>query len=74
MTDLSKPVRRRTHQTVRDGRKPRRLVVTLHPSGILGLRLERSRREETIPLEFCYFAAVKSRVLRERAEKRKGKT
>jgi hypothetical protein len=72
MTDLQKAVRRRTTQTVHDG-GARRLVVTLHPSGILGLRLERSRREETIPLEFCYFAAVKARVLRERAEKRRGK-
>ena len=72
MTDLNKPVRRRTQQSVRDGHRPRRIVVTLHPSGMLGLRLERSRREETILLEWCYFAAIKARVAQERAEK-KGK-
>ncbi len=73
MTDLNKPVRRRTSTSVRDGGRPRRIVVTLYPGDYLGLRQEGTRREETIALEAIYSAAVKARVLRERAEKRAAK-
>lgn len=70
MTDLNKPVRRRSAATFRDRSKRRRIVVTLYPAGFIGLRLERCRREETISLEGVYEAAVKSRVAHERAQKK----
>ncbi len=69
MTDLDKPVKRRSGFSVRDAGKMRRLVVTLYPHGFIGLRPEKTRREETIGLHAAYDAAVKMRVARERAER-----
>lgn len=70
-TTLHKPVKRRTNEavTIRDRSKWRKLVVTLYPAGHMGLRLEGTRREETILLECVYEQAVRSRVLRERMVK-----
>ena len=48
MTPLEKPVTRRSDEFYRDGSKFRRIVVTLHPAGFIGLRLEKCRYEETI--------------------------
>jgi hypothetical protein len=70
MTPLTKPVTRRSEATVRDRGRNRRLVVTLYPSGILGLRQERSRREETLTLEAAWSMAVKMRVAAEKREKK----
>ena len=69
MTDLNKPVTRRSGFHVRDAGKLRRIVVTLYPHGFIGLRPEKTRREETIGLHAAYDMAVKMRVARERAEK-----
>ena len=69
MTALSKPISRRSESTVRDQGRSRRLVATLYPSGTLGLRPERTRREELIPLEAVYQLAVKLRVRCEKREK-----
>lgn len=70
-TTLKKPVTRRTGEnvTVRDRSKWRKIVVTLYPAGFIGLRLEKTRREETITLEAVYERAIMSRVARERMEK-----
>lgn len=73
MTDATKPVTRRTPAAVRDAGRTRRLVVTIHPNGTLGLRPERTRREETITLEAIYSLAVKQRVAKEQADKKKAK-
>lgn len=62
-TKLKKPVTRSTEATVRDGGAPRNIIVTLYPNGVLGLRLARSRREETVGLDHVYLFAVKLRVL-----------
>lgn len=70
MTDLSKPVRRRSADYKRDGGKLRRVVVTLYPAGYIGLRLERTRREETLPITAAFDAAVKMRVAYERAQRK----
>ena len=72
MTDLHKPIKRRTDATVRDGGKARRIVVTLYPGNTIGLRQEKTRREELISIEAAYSLAVKMRVAKEQAEKRKG--
>ena len=71
MTPLKKAVRRRTEAPHRG----RRLVVTLMPGDVIGLRPERTRREEYVSLAALYDYAVKARVLSERAAKaaRKGR-
>lgn len=69
MTDLNKPVRRRSFELKRDAGKMRRIVVTLYPAGFLGLRLEKTRREEVLPLQAAYDVAVKMRVASEKSKK-----
>lgn len=74
-TTLSRPVTRRSDESkVRDCGQLRRLVITLYPDGMIGLRPERTRREEIIPLDAVYDLAVKARVRAEKAIKaaRKG--
>lgn len=71
MTPSTKPVRRLTSAFVRD-RGLRPLVATIHGS-VLILRAKGLRREEVLALDDAYAIAVKARVLRERAEKRKAK-
>jgi hypothetical protein len=71
-TPLKKAVTRRSEELMRDRSKFRRIVVTLYPAGFIGLRLEKCRREETLSLRAAYETAVKTRVLRERAERHKG--
>jgi hypothetical protein len=73
MTPLSRKVTRRSEETYRDRSKRRRIVVTLYPTGIIGLRLERTRQEETLPLIHAYETAVRARVAFERAQKAKKK-
>jgi hypothetical protein len=73
MTPLKKAVTRRSEELMRDRSKFRRIVVTLHPTGFIGLRLEKCRREETLSLRAAYETAVQTRVMRERTERRKGK-
>jgi hypothetical protein len=74
MTPLKKAITRRSEELYRDRSKFRRIVVTLHPAGFIGFRLEKCRREETLSLRAAYETAVRTRVLRERAELRKGKS
>jgi hypothetical protein len=69
MTPLKKSVTRRSEELYRDRSKFRRIVVTLHPAGFIGLRLEKCRHEETLSLRAAYETAVKTRVMRERAER-----
>jgi hypothetical protein len=73
MTPLKKAVTRRSEELYRDRSKYRRIVVTLHPAGFIGLRLEKCRYEETLSLRAAYETAVHTRVMREREERRKGK-
>ena len=73
MTPLNKSVHRRSEELYRDKSKFRRIVVSLHPGGFIGLRLEKCRRMETISLRAAYECAVRSRVAFERAQKNKDK-
>jgi aminoglycoside phosphotransferase family enzyme len=73
MTPLARKITRRSSETYRGRSKLRRIVVTLYPSGIIGLRLERTRIEETLPLYMAYETAVRARVAFERAQKAKRK-
>jgi len=73
MTPLTRKITRRSHETYRDRSKLRRIVVTLYPTGVIGLRLERTRAEETLSLPLAYETAVRARVAYERARKAKRK-
>jgi hypothetical protein len=73
MTPLKKAVTRRSEELMRDRSKFRRIIVTLYPAGFIGLRLEKCRRQETFSMRGAYEAAVQTRVMRERAERQKGK-
>ena len=65
-TPLNKSVSRVSQERVRDGSKYRNLVITLYPSGDIGLRPQGTRREERYPLEAVYHIALKARVASER--------
>ena len=75
MTPLTRKVTRRSLETYRDRSKLRRIVVTLYPTGVIGLRLEKTRQEETLSLTACLRdGRARPRRLRARAEgqERKG--
>lgn len=69
-TALNRPISRRSLDSVRDGARRRRLVVTLYPAGMIGIRPERTRREETLSLEAVFHTAVKARVAAEKAARK----
>lgn len=73
-TALTKTVTRRSESVVRDGTKRRRLVVSIHPGGFIGMRLEKTRREETIDFESVWSMAVKMRVAHEKAQRKASRT
>lgn len=73
MTPLNKSVTRRSEATIRDGGRTRRIVITLYPSNVIGLRPEKTRREELITVEAAWSTAVKMRVAKERADKNAAK-
>jgi hypothetical protein len=73
MTPLTRKVTRRSSETYRDRSKLRRIVVTLYPAGVIGLRLEKTRHEETLSLTAAYEMAVRARVAFERTQKAKRK-
>jgi hypothetical protein len=49
------------------------MVVTLYPNSTIGIRPERTRREELIPLETIWWHALKARVTHEREAKKKAR-
>jgi hypothetical protein len=65
-TRLTKPVGRKC---ISAGERGRLFVVTLEPGDLVGVRIERTRRTEYMPIEAIYHAAVKARVLAERQAK-----
>lgn len=73
MTPLKKVVTRRSDELYRDRSKFRRIIVSVHPGGFIGLRLEKCRKLETISLRAAYEAAITARVRYERAQKTKDK-
>jgi hypothetical protein len=72
VTPLTKPVTRRSDVAL-DGSfgpdREKRIVITLHPGGVIELRPERTRRAETIHLVDVYRYAVRCRVGRGQLEK-----
>ncbi|MFZ1104125.1 MAG: hypothetical protein WAN86_15000 [Hyphomicrobiaceae bacterium] len=71
MTPLTCKVVCRSSETWRDRSRMRRIVITLYPTGVIGLRLEKTRTEETLPLRLACETAVRARVAFERAQKAK---
>jgi hypothetical protein len=72
-TLLHKPVKRKTHEQRFESGKRRAIIVTLHPAGYIGFRLEGTRREETMPIEAAWERAVKMRLALETTERLKRK-
>lgn len=73
MTPLNKKVSRRTESVRRDRGKFRRYIISLHPGDLIGVRLEKCRSEEFLPVGVAYEMAVRLRVAKERDEKRKSR-
>ncbi len=71
MTDLEKPVRRRTRAPFAHYR--RRMVVILEPGDVLAMRLERSRTVFRAPLAAVYRQLVQWHVEAERQRKREAR-
>jgi len=55
MTRLIRKVRREFSSP----HKPRPWIITLHPDGYIGFKDKRQRKEYRIPIELCYYHAVK---------------
>lgn len=72
-TRLTKPVRRKSNEVRRDRGKYRHIIVTIYPAGFIGMRLEGTRKEETILIEAAYERAIKMRMAFEKSEKAKAR-
>jgi len=71
MTDLRKPVHRRTVEPCETVR--RRLVVALLPGDVLAFREEGRRRRYSAPLARVFVTVARWNVEAERAERRKNR-
>ena len=67
MTPLLKTIARRTVNPHRG----RRIVVTLESGDLIGLRHERTRRVEYVPIAAMFDYAIKARVMAERQARKK---
>lgn len=74
MTDLTKPITRRTTLLLdhrRNARNQDRVAVTLFPNGDIGFRAYRSRKTVRLPLATVYFLAIRQADTEARATKKK---
>lgn len=71
MTDLDKPVYRRTRLPFAHYR--RRIVVALEPGDVLAMRLERTRTTYRAPLSAVYRQLAEWHVLAQKREKQKAR-
>lgn len=69
MTKLKSEVIRMSGAEIRDRGKYRRLVITLFPNDTIGLRPEKTRKQEIVSLDSVYSLAVKQRVAAEKRDK-----
>ena len=71
MTNLDRPVRRRTRAAYPVLRpKAEKIVVTLAPGDLLVFRKERGRQTWSLPIEAAFRAAVHRQAARDVAEKK----
>lgn len=68
-TELKKPLRRGVTSNVPHGVNPR-IIVTLYPHGVIGLREARRRREYLVGLGTLYVQAVMAEARAEQIAKR----
>ena len=68
-TELKKPLRRGITSNVPHGVNPK-IIVTLYPHGVIGLRESRRRREYMLGLGTIYVQAVAAAAREERIAKR----
>ena len=74
MTNLNRPVRRRTRDAYPVLRpKPQRIVITLFPGDCLVLRAERCRQEWYLPISVAFRTAVLRHVKLTAKEKKGGR-
>jgi hypothetical protein len=69
MTDLNKPIKRRTVGSHRGAR----FTVILEPGDVIGFRTERKRTVFYTTLAACYDMAIRQAVMAEKMAKKKGK-
>ncbi|MBI3981187.1 hypothetical protein HY345_04270 [Candidatus Microgenomates bacterium] len=72
MTDLKKPLKRKTRIAPIHGLKDE-IVVTLYPGGTIGLREAKHRREYTLSIGFLYQEAIRAAVIAEKRLKKMAK-
>ncbi len=71
MTNLDRPVRRRTRDSYSVLHpKAEKIVVTLAPGDLLVFRKERGRQTWQLPIEAAFRAAVHRQAVRDAAEKK----
>ena len=66
---FTKPITKRVEDFVRSQGKLKRIIFAVRPNGTLDLRLEHTRKWESVLLTDIYTMAVKRRVASERAAK-----
>lgn len=70
--ELKKPLRRKIYVNAPHGVTPE-IVVTLYPSGVIGMREARHRREYVLGLGGVYVQAVMAAARAEAIEKKKAR-
>ena len=60
---------RETDATIRECGKVRAVIVTVYPSGVIGFRLKRTRREYCLSADDCYRRAVAQAAAAERPKR-----
>lgn len=71
VTKSLRPVTRESSAIIRD-RGPRPVIVTI-VGGVIELRAKGLRSTEVLDVGWCYYSAVRQRLIHERAQKAKGK-
>jgi len=72
MTAINRLVKRETLTSIRDGGKPRVIIIEIHPT-YMALRQKGCRRKYTLTYDVAYRYAVRLQVESERREKKKNK-
>ena len=60
MTALREPIQRQTAATVFERSLERPIIVSLEPPAILGFRLKGTRRVYRLPVQTCFWLAVRA--------------
>lgn len=72
-TQLTKKVSRKSGVAQFSRGKLRRVIVTLYPNDVIGFRLEKTSKEELLPLGAAYVYAARLRVANEKRQREMAK-